>query len=78
MVLKGLCLEKWKAFHLFFPVCCNKSNKIKLGRFIDILWVLIKTLLQSKYPINWDTEGSIKSICINGVSVLSGSNLEKT
>ena len=78
MVLIGLQLEKWKAFHLSFPACCNKSNKIKLGRFIDILWVLTKTLRQSKYPINWDTEGSIKSVCINGVSVLSGLNLEKT
>ena len=36
----------------------------------------IETLLQSN-PVNMDTEGAIESVRINGVSVLSRSNLEK-
>ena len=33
-------------------------------------------LIQSN-PVNTDIEGSVKSVCINGVPVLSGLNLEK-
>ena len=43
--------------------------------FVD-LSMLFLMLIQSN-PVNTDIEGSVESVCINEVSVLSGLNLEK-
>ena len=34
--------------------------------------------MEPSNPTNMDTEGAIESFCINGLSVLSGFNLEET
>ena len=51
-------------------------HSAKQGNYLrrSLFWVI--KLIQSN-SVNTDTEGATESVCINGVSVLSGLNLEK-
>ena len=59
-------------WRVFFWVAWSKKGFKK----VIALTVLSMLLIQSN-PVNMDTEGAIESVCINGVSVLRRSNLEK-
>ena len=51
-------------------------EELKRAGSLPCACISVLFLVQS-HPVNTDTEGVIESVHINGVSVLSGLNLEK-